>query len=204
MCQRSLWSDGGYRIFKEVRKKENVAVSSVGFTYWKAAVRLRPEEKSEAGAFSDCGLCKSGASGCHPDLRGHLRQIGPFRRGLRDVRPLPGGAVGNPSPDSGARHRGQSRFPGAAGPGETGAGRFVLMVGRKTESDAAEIRPGKSPALLERAVAVSRPLPGGRQAGDIQQPCGAQHKALCDGPEELAVCQHPGGSPGQRCDLQPH
>ena len=37
----------------------------------------------------------------------------------------------------------------------------------------------------------------------IQQPCGTQHKALCDGQEELAVCQHSGRSPGQRGDLQP-
>ena len=91
----------------------------------------------------------------------------------------------------------------AAGPGKAGAGRFVLMGGRKTESDAAEVCLGQGFALSEGAAAVSCPLSGGRQAGDIQQPCRAQHKALCDGQEELAVCQHPGGSPGQRCDLQP-
>ena len=60
-----------------------------------------------------------------------------------------------------------------------------------------------TPPKSARTVALSGALPGGRQAGDIQQPCRAQHKALCDGQEELAVCQHPGGSPGQRCDLQP-
>ena len=72
MCQRSLWSDGGYRIFEEVRKKGNEAVSSVRFTYRKAAVRLQPEGKSGAGAFPDRSLCAGGTSGRHPDLRGHL------------------------------------------------------------------------------------------------------------------------------------
>ena len=36
----------------------------------------------------------------------------------------------------------------------------------------------------------------------VQQPHRAQHKALCDGQEELAILQYPGRGPVQRCDLQ--
>ena len=43
----------------------------------------------------------------------------------------------------------------------------------------------------------------GTAAGALQQPVGAQHQALRDRPQELPVCQHPAGRPGQRGDLQP-
>ena len=46
-------------------------------------------------------------------------------------------------------------------------------------------------------------ISGGRQAGALQQPCRAQHKALCYRSEELALFQHPGRRSVQRCDLQP-
>ena len=51
-------------------------------------------------------------------------------------------------------------------------------------------------------MALSGALSGGRQAGAIQQPRRAQHKALCDRQEELAILQYPGRGPVQRCDLQ--
>lgn len=51
-------------------------------------------------------------------------------------------------------------------------------------------------------VALSGAVPGGREAGAVQQPRRAQHKALCDGQEELAILQYPGRGPVQRCDLQ--
>ena len=35
-----------------------------------------------------------------------------------------------------------------------------------------------------------------------QQPCGTQHQAVCDGPEELAVCKCAGRRTIQRNDLQ--
>ena len=53
------------------------------------------------------------------------------------------------------------------------------------------------------AVALSGALFGGRQAGALQQPRRAQHKALFDGPEELALFQYPCRCSVQRCDLQP-
>lgn len=41
-------------------------------------------------------------------------------------------------------------------------------------------------------MALSGALSGGREAGAVQQPRRAQHKALCDGQEELAILQYPG------------
>ena len=52
--------------------------------------------------------------------------------------------------------------------------------------------------LSERTVAVSDPLSGGRAAGGEQQPGRTQHKALCNGPEELPLCSAntPNGAQG--------
>ena len=44
---------------------------------------------------------------------------------------------------------------------------------------------------------------GGWPSGAEQQPRRAQHETLCDGQEELALCQHAGWRAGQRRDLQP-
>lgn len=46
-------------------------------------------------------------------------------------------------------------------------------------------------------MAVPDPLSGGRAAGGERQPGRTQHKALCNGPEELLVCQHPKWGAGQ-------
>ena len=43
---------------------------------------------------------------------------------------------------------------------------------------------------------------GGWPSGAEQQPCRAQHETICDGQEELAVCQHAGRRSGQQRDLQ--
>lgn len=48
---------------------------------------------------------------------------------------------------------------------------------------------------------MSGALSGRREAGTLQQPCQAQHKALSDGPKELAYFQHPGRHAVQRCEL---
>ena len=43
---------------------------------------------------------------------------------------------------------------------------------------------------------------GGWPSGAEQQPCRAQHETICDGQEELAVCQYAGRRTGQQRDLQ--
>ena len=59
----------------------------------------------------------------------------------------------------------------------------------------------KGDPLLAGAVAVSDKVSGGWPSG-AEQPCRAQHEALCDGQEELAVCQYAGRRTGQQRDLQ--
>ena len=44
---------------------------------------------------------------------------------------------------------------------------------------------------------------GGWSTGAEQQPCRAQHQAVCNGQKELAVCQYAGRRTGQQRDLQP-
>jgi hypothetical protein len=75
----------------------------------------------------------------------------------------------------------------AAGTEETGLGRSVGVGKCGQCHNGARTRPGESAALSAGAVAVSVALSGGRQAGAEQQPCRAQPKALCDGPEEWAL-----------------
>lgn len=68
-------------------------------------------------------------------------------------------------------------------------------MGKYAEAaDRTEIRPGQGTALSSGAVALPGALSGGRQTGDLQQPRQAQHKALCDGQEELFVLQYTGGT----------
>lgn len=66
-----------------------------------------------------------------------------------------------------------------------------------------QVRAGQSFALPQEAVALSPAVSGEWTAGAEQQPSGAQHQALRDRPQELSLCQHPAGRPGQRGDLQP-
>ena len=68
--------------------------------------------------------------------------------------------------------------------------------------DGAEIRAGEGHPLPAGAVAVLNEIPGGWPSGAEQQPCRAQHQALCNGQEELAVCQYAGRRSGQQRDLQ--
>ena len=56
--------------------------------------------------------------------------------------------------------------------------------------------------LRKRGYIFKDKVSGGWPSGAEQQPCRAQHKALCDGQEELALFQHPRRRPVQRCDLQ--
>ena len=57
--------------------------------------------------------------------------------------------------------------------------------------------------LRKRGYIFKDEVSGGWSTGAEQQPCRAQHQALCDGQEELAVCQHAGRRSGQQHDLQP-
>ena len=58
--------------------------------------------------------------------------------------------------------------------------------------------------LRKRGYIFKDEVSGGWSTGAEQQPCRAQHQALCDGQEELAVCQHAGRRTGQQRDLQPN
>ena len=71
-----------------------------------------------------------------------------------------------------------------------------------TGEDRAEIRAGKGDPFPAGAVAVPDEVSGGWASGAEQQPCRAQHQALCDGQEKLAVCQYAGRRTGQQRDLQ--
>ena len=68
----------------------------------------------------------------------------------------------------------------------------------------AKIRSRQGFILPAGAVAVSRPLSGGRAAGTEQQPSREKHKALRHWTEEFPLRQHAPGRQGQRRNLQPH
>ena len=84
----------------------------------------------------------------------------------------------------------------AAEPGKAGSGRSVVMG--RMQQDTSKVRFGEGCVLSERTVAVPDPLSGGRAAGGEQQPGQTQHKALCNGPEELPLCfaNTPNGAQG--------
>lgn len=69
-------------------------------------------------------------------------------------------------------------------------------------SNCAQISTGQGAALFSGAVALSGVLSGGWQAGALQQPRRAQHKAIYDGPEELLVLQHIRRCPEQHSLVQ--
>ncbi len=69
--------------------------------------------------------------------------------------------------------------------------------------NSAEICAGEGHPLPAGAVAVSDKVSGGWPSGAEQQPCRAQHETICDGQEELAVCQYAGRRSDQQRDLQP-
>ena len=79
----------------------------------------------------------------------------------------------------------------------------LQRLNRKTSRELIAEQSGESHEQIRKYIRLSHSLLRGRQAGGIQQPYRAQHKTFCDGQEELAVCQHSSGSPGQRGDLQP-
>lgn len=86
--------------------------------------------------------------------------------------------------------------------GKNCSGGSVGMGKCAEASNRTEISPGQGAALSSGAVALSGALSGGRQAGALQQPRRAQHKALCDGAEEFSVLQHTGRGPEQCSPLQ--
>lgn len=57
-------------------------------------------------------------------------------------------------------------------------------------------------ALPQGAMALSPAVSGGWTAGIEQQPGRAPHQVFCDRPQELSLCQHSAGRPGQYGDLQ--
>ena len=71
------------------------------------------------------------------------------------------------------------------------------------EDRPAQVLFGKGAVLSAGAVAISETLFRGRASGNKQQPGGAKREALCDGEEELVVCQHGGRRPEQRHCIQP-
>ena len=61
---------------------------------------------------------------------------------------------------------------------KTASGR-VLCVGKTTRKHCTEEQARQGGQLSDRGRAVPAPLHRGRQAGDRQQPCRAQHQAFC-------------------------
>ena len=61
---------------------------------------------------------------------------------------------------------------------------------------------GQGSDLSQKPVDLSEQLSAGWPDRTEQQPGGAQHKTICDIPEELPVCQHAHGGAEQRGDLQ--
>ena len=76
------------------------------------------------------------------------------------------------------------------------------MSKRAEISNCTELCLGQGAALSSGTVALFGALPRRRQAGVLQQPRQAQHKALCDGPEKLLVLQYTRRCPEQCCPVQ--
>ena len=86
---------------------------------------------------------------------------------------------------------------------KTASGR-VLCVGKITRKHCTEEQARQGGQLSDRGRAVPAPLHRGRQAGDRQQPCRAQHQAFCHRQKKLVVRQHTVGCQSERDSFQHH
>lgn len=77
-------------------------------------------------------------------------------------------------------------------------------MGKITPKHCAEEQAWQGGQLSDRGRAVSAPLHRGRQAGDRQQPCRAQHQAFRYRQKELALRQYSVWSKGKCDDFQYH
>ncbi len=77
-------------------------------------------------------------------------------------------------------------------------------MGKIAPKHCAEEQAWQGGQLSDRGRAVSAPLHRGRQAGDRQQPCRAQHQAFRYRQKELALRQYSVWSKGKCDDFQHH